>query len=119
MKTIDLNEKYALINAQWTPHVVAELNGQQVKLAKIEGEFVWHAHKDEDEMFYVVQGALEMRFRDSVQHVGPGQMIVVPAGVEHCPVAAPDTWIMIVEPASTDHTGGVDTPLRVDRCERI
>ena len=102
MKTIDLNEKYALINAQWTPHVVAELNGQQVKLAKIEGEFVWPAHDEEDEMFYVVQGALEMRFRDSEQHVGPGQMIVVPAGVEHCPVAAPDRHVDHARGAGVD-----------------
>ena len=97
MKTIDLKEKYALINAQWTLHVVAELNGQQVKL-QTGREFVWYAHDEEDEMFYVVKGA-EMRFRDSVQHVGTGQMIVVPAGVEHCPVAAAETWIMLVEPA--------------------
>ncbi|HBP44662.1 MAG: mannose-6-phosphate isomerase [Crocinitomicaceae bacterium] len=119
MKTIDLQEKYELIKTKWSPHVVAELNGQQVKLAKIEGSFVWHAHESEDELFYVVQGALEMRFRDSVQHVGPGQLIIVPKGVEHCPVAAPDTYILLVEPATTDHTGGVDTPLRIERCKRI
>ena len=77
MKTIDLKEKYALINAQWTPHVVAELNGQQVKLAKIEGEFVWHAHDDEDEMFYVVQGALEMRFRENEKHWCSGHVFQI------------------------------------------
>jgi mannose-6-phosphate isomerase-like protein (cupin superfamily) len=119
MQSIDLNEKFAVISDRWNPRIVASLNGQDVKLAKIEGDFVWHAHDEEDEMFFVVKGRLELHFRDKVEVLLPGQMIVVPRGVEHKPLATEETWIMLFEPQSTDHTGGVETPLRREKSQRI
>ena len=119
MQPIDLNEKFGAITDRWNPRIVASLNGQDVKLAKIEGDFVWHAHHEEDEMFFVVKGRLELHFRDKIEVLLPGQMIVVPRGVEHKPLATEETWIMLFEPQSTDHTGGVETPLRQEKFERI
>jgi mannose-6-phosphate isomerase-like protein (cupin superfamily) len=119
MEVIDLNQKFNLIEDRWHPRIVASLNGQDVKLAKIEGDFVWHTHDNEDELFYVVKGHLEMHFRDRTEVVLPGQIIVVPRGVEHRPVAMMETWILLFEPQNTDHTGGVITPLRRESIERI
>jgi mannose-6-phosphate isomerase-like protein (cupin superfamily) len=119
MQPIDLNEKFEAITDRWNPRIVASLNGQDVKLAKIEGDFVWHAHDEEDEMFYVVKGRLELHFRDKVEVLLPGQMIVVPRGEEHKPLATEETWILLFEPQSTDHTGGVATPLRREKSQRI
>ena len=86
MKTINIKEKYELFNDYWKPRVVAELNNQQVIIAKVKGEFIWHNHKDEDELFNVIKGKLRMEFRDVVE-VNEGEMIIVPRGVEHRPVA--------------------------------
>ena len=119
MNTIDLEQKFKAINDRWNPRIIASLNGQEVKLAKIEGDFVWHAHDEEDELFYVVKGRLEIHFSDKIEVLLPGQIIVVPRGVEHKPLATEETWIMLFEPQSTDHSGGVDTPLRQKKVERI
>ncbi len=105
MQPIDLATKFKTFSDHWNPRVVAELNGQHVKLAKFQGEFDWHAHANEDELFYVVSGEFEMHFRDSVQLVTAGQMIVVPRGVEHRPVAEQEVHVMMFEPASTLNTG--------------
>jgi len=107
---INLDEKLARFDATWTPHIIAELNGQQVKLAKLEGELAWHAHDDEDELFYVVSGRLTMQMRDtngSVRAVviNPGELYVVPRGIEHNPIAEPGTAVMLFEPTATKHTG--------------
>lgn len=107
---INLSEKLARFDRLWTPHVIAELNGQQVKLAKLEGEFAWHDHADEDELFFVIAGRLTMQERDAEGRVtetviGPGEIYVVPRGVEHNPVAEPGTAVMLFEPAATKHTG--------------
>lgn len=107
MKVINILEKYTEFDAQWSPHVIAELNGQQVLLAKVQGEFVWHAHAEEDELFHVIKGKLRMEFRDCTEEVQPGEMIVVPKGVEHRPCAEEETWILLFEPLSTKHTGEV------------
>ncbi|MGB1448815.1 MAG: cupin domain-containing protein [Flavobacteriaceae bacterium] len=107
MKVINLLKKYGEFEAQWSPHVIAELNGQQVLLAKVQGEFVWHSHADEDELFQVVKGKLRMEFRDRIEVIQPGEMIVVPKGVEHRPCAEEETWILLFEPLSTKHTGEV------------
>lgn len=107
MKAINIQEKYTSFDAQWSPHVIAELNGQQVLLAKIQGEFVWHSHAEEDELFHVVKGKLIMEFRDKKVTVNQGEMIVVPKGVEHRPCAEEETWIMLFEPLTTKHTGEV------------
>lgn len=119
MNTIDLSDKFGCIDDRWNPRIVASLNGQDVKLAKIEGDFVWHAHEDEDELFYVLKGRLEMHFRDKIEILLPGQIIVVPRGVDHKPLAKEETWIMLFEPQSTDHTGGVQSPLRQNEIKRI
>lgn len=105
---IRLADAFGRFTQTWTPHVVAELNGQMVKLAKLEGEFLWHAHADEDELFWVVEGRLRIDFRVAeAVTLGPGEMVVVPRGVEHRPVALPTASVVLFEPASTAHTGGV------------
>jgi len=107
-----LAREYAAITEHWSPRVVAVANGQYVKLAKVQGEFVWHAHAEEDEFFFVHKGRLTIRYRDGGAAVlGPGEFHVVPRGVEHQPFAAEETWIMLVEPAATRHTGEAETPL--------
>jgi mannose-6-phosphate isomerase-like protein (cupin superfamily) len=119
MEKIVLAEKLAAIPGPWQPHVVAALNGQEVKLAKLEGEFVWHHHDDEDELFLVLSGRLEMELRDRTVTLGPGEMIVVPRGVEHRPVAPVETAILLFEPAGTLNTGNVRNERTVDAPARI
>ncbi len=106
MQPINLADKFALFSEQWSPRIIAELNGQQVKLAKLEGEFVWHAHADEDELFLVVRGTLTMEFRDRPPvELREGELLVVPRGVEHRPSAAAECHVLLFEPAATKHTG--------------
>ena len=119
MERIDLEEKLALVAEPWSPRIVAELNGQHVKLARLAGDFVWHRHEAEDELFLVVSGRLRMDFRDREVWLGPGQMIVVPRGVEHKPFAPDECSVLLFEPAGTLNTGDADDPRRVDRPERI
>lgn len=119
MKVINVDSKFNLFNDQWSPKVIAELNGQHVKLAKVEGEFVWHSHEDEDEMFYIIKGQLIIEFRDRTEELGPGDMIVVPKGVEHRPIAKEEVWLMLFEPAQTKHTGDVKTEFTVTEFDRI
>ena len=119
MKKINLAEKLALIQDHWNPRVVAELNGQQVKLVKLQGTFVWHHHEEEDELFLVVNGRLRMDFRDREVWLGPGEMIVVPHGVEHCPHADDEVAVLLFEPASTLNTGNVRNECTVEQLERV
>lgn len=114
---VDLSEKLARITKPWTPGIVAELNGQHVKLVKLLGEFVWHSHDNEDEMFFVIDGTLRMEFRNRVVSVEKGQFIVVPRGVEHRPVAEHEVSIMLFEPASTINTGTAGGERTVERPE--
>jgi mannose-6-phosphate isomerase-like protein (cupin superfamily) len=107
MVGIDLREKFAAIDEHWSPRIVAELNGQQVKLVKFRGEFVWHHHDHEDELFLVHRGSFRMEFRDHTVDLGPGEMIVVPRGVEHRPVADDEVEVVLFEPAGTLNTGNV------------
>jgi len=107
MDVINILDKFSAFNEQWSPRVIAELNGQQVLLAKVEGEFVWHDHKEEDELFYVIKGCLLMEFRNRKVKVNEGEMIVVPKGEEHRPCAEEETWILLFEPLNTKHTGEV------------
>lgn len=103
--------EFGRITEHWSPRVIAAANGQYVKLAKVQGEFVWHAHADEDEIFLVHRGRLTLRFRDRPDvTLEPGDLYVVPRGVEHCPVAQEETWVMLLEPAETKHTGDVESP---------
>ncbi|MCP4833823.1 MAG: cupin domain-containing protein [Phycisphaera sp.] len=108
MNLIDLDSKLALFDDHWSPRIVAALNGQQVKLAKFKGSFEWHAHPDEDEMFLVIHGCFTMHFRDRSVTLGPGQMIVVPKGVEHRPAADEECAVMLVEPAGLVNTGDAE-----------
>ena len=104
-KAINLAEKLSLFSDRWSPRVVAELNDYQIKLVKIEGEFVWHAHDDTDEMFLVLSGAMEIRFRDGVVNLGEGEMCVVPKGVEHQPYARELCHVLLMEPRGVVNTG--------------
>ena len=107
MDKVNLLQKFALISEYWSPKIVGELNGQQVKLAKLKGEFVWHQHTDEDEAFFVLNGSFRMELRDKSIELAEGDMLVVPRGVEHKPVADEEVWVMLFEPASTLNTGNV------------
>ena len=105
MNKISLAEKFSRFSAHWSPKIVAELNGQHVKLVKFLGPFVWHSHEHEDELFYVVRGAFRMELRDRTVELQAGEMFVVPRGVEHRPVADREVEVMLFEPASTVNTG--------------
>ena len=109
MEKINLASKLALFSDHWSPKVIAELNGQQVKLVKFQGEFVWHHHDAEDELFLVIDGRFRMDFRDREVWLGPGEMIVVPRGVQHRPVADEEVQVLLFEPASTLNTGNVQS----------
>ena len=104
---ISLTEKFAAIHDQWNPRIVGELNGQQVKLVKFTGPFVWHHHDHEDELFFVHRGSFRMEFRDRTVELAPGDMIIVPHGVEHRPVADAEAEVLLFEPATTLNTGNV------------
>jgi mannose-6-phosphate isomerase-like protein (cupin superfamily) len=119
MDAIDLDAAFARITTHWDPHLAAELNGQQVRLARLQGEFVWHHHDAEDELFLVHKGELHMRFRDRVVVVKPGQFVVVPRGVEHQPYAPQEVEVVLFEPATTVNTGNVREERTRDRLKRV
>ena len=100
MEKINIAQKFGLFDEHWSPKIVAELNGQHVKLVKIEGPFVWHHHDDEDELFLIVKGRLKMELRDGDVELNEGEMLVVPRGVEHRPVAEEEVWMLMFEPAA-------------------
>lgn len=104
----NIEQEFEAIADYWSPRVVADVNGQCVKLAKLKGEFVWHDHADEDELFFVVKGGLTIRYRDREDAVlSTGDLHVVPKGVQHNPIAQDECWVMLFEPAETKHTGEV------------
>ena len=119
MQKINLAEKFAQFSDHWSPKIVAELNGQQAKLVKFRGEFVWHHHEHEDELFLVVCGAFRMEFRDRTVELREGEMIVVPRGVEHRPVADDEVCVMLLEPATTVNTGSAGGERTVAQPARI
>lgn len=119
VERIDLSEKLSRFDERWSPRIVAELNGQHVKLVKLEGEFVWHSHADEDELFLVLKGKLTIELRDGAVALGPGQMVVVPRGVEHRPVADGEVHVLLFEPAGTLNTGDVRNERTVEKPERL
>lgn len=116
---INIYEKFSLFRDHWSPKVVAELNGQAVKAVKIQGEFVWHHHDNEDELFMVVQGRLRMDFRERAVWIEEGEFIVVPHGVEHRPYADDEAWILLFEPATTLNTGNVQNERTVADLGRV
>jgi len=107
MEKINLKEKFSRFSDYWNPRIIGELNGQHVKLAKLKGEFVWHSHENEDELFLVVSGRLLMRFRDKEVWLEEGEIVIIPAKVEHQPVAPEEVHVLLFEPKSTVNTGNV------------
>jgi mannose-6-phosphate isomerase-like protein (cupin superfamily) len=110
----NLIEKFKLFNEQWHPKIIGELNDSYLKIAKVQGEFVWHRHENEDELFYVVKGSLTIRLRDQELVIGQGEFAVIPRGVEHMPVAEEEVWIMMLEPKTTSNTGNVSNERTVE-----
>jgi mannose-6-phosphate isomerase-like protein (cupin superfamily) len=119
MDKVNLAEKLARVSEHWSPKIVGELNGQQVKVVKFQGAFVWHHHEHEDELFYVVKGRFRMEFRDRTLDLVAGEFLIVPRGVEHRPVADEEVEVMLFEPAGTLNTGNVRNTRTVERLERL
>jgi mannose-6-phosphate isomerase-like protein (cupin superfamily) len=119
IEKVNLAEKFSLFDEPWSPKIVAELNNAYVKVVKLEGEFVWHHHDDEDELFWVVSGRLRMELRDGDVILEPGELLVVPKGVEHRPVAEGETHVVLIEPKTTLNTGNVRNERTVGELERI
>ena len=119
MNKINISEKFKLFTEEWTPKVIAQSNGQLVKIAKGSGELVWHKHDNEDELFIVFKGQLTLQLRAGDIVLNPGEMYVVPKGVEHCPKAQRDTHFMMVEPSSTAHTGETQSEVTVTSDQQL
>jgi mannose-6-phosphate isomerase-like protein (cupin superfamily) len=118
MNKVNLEQKLALFSEHWSPRVVGDLNGQQVKLAKLKGEFVWHHHQDEDELFLVLKGRLLLRLREGEVVLNEGEFFIVPRGVEHQPVAEDEVHVLFFEPASTLNTGNLRNERTIEHLER-
>lgn len=114
MNTINLSQKFDLFHEHWSPRIVGELNDSYVKLAKLKGEFVWHKHDEEDELFLVVKGKLLIKLRDRDLWIDEGEFVIIPKGVEHCPVAEEEVQVLLLEPKSTRNTGDVENERTVD-----
>jgi mannose-6-phosphate isomerase-like protein (cupin superfamily) len=119
MDKVNIAQKFSQIHEYWKPYIAAELNGQHVKLDKLKGEFVFHHHEHEDEMFLVVKGRFRMEFRDRHEWIEEGEFIVIPRGVEHKPVADEECWLILFEPASTLNTGNVVNERTITELERV
>lgn len=119
MNKVNLAEKFSLFSEYWSPKIVGELNGQHVMLARFKGEFVWHKHDHEDEMFFIVDGSLKIEFRDKTVTLRKDEFLIVPKGVEHKPVAENEVLVMLFEPASTLNTGDTENELTKHQLDRI
>lgn len=119
MEKVNLEQKFQLFEEHWSPKIVGELNGQHVKLAKLKGEFVWHKHDHEDELFFVIKGNFKMDYRDRTVVVNENEFLIVPKGVEHRPVADKEVWVMLFEPATTLNTGDTENELTKHILDRI
>ncbi len=119
MNKVNINEKLSLFSDYWNPRIVGELNGQHVKLAKLKGEFVWHHHDNEDELFLVLKGELKIEFKDKTITINEGEFIIVPKGIEHKPVALNEVTVMLFEPGSTINTGDVQNNLTRNKLDKI
>jgi mannose-6-phosphate isomerase-like protein (cupin superfamily) len=116
---INLDEKFALFSDHWSPKIIGDLNENFIKLVKFKGDFVWHSHEEEDELFIVIKGELIIKFRDQTLTAQPGEMILVPKKVEHCPSPKEEVWAMVIEPKTTRNTGDVCDAKTVEILERI
>ena len=119
MRKVNIAEKFSRFSEYWSPRIVGELNGQHVKLAKLLGEFVWHHHDDEDELFLVIEGSLRMRLRDGDVVIDEGEFFIVPRGTEHLPVAEEEVHVLLIEPAGTRNTGNVRNELTQDSLQSV
>lgn len=119
MQKINLAQKLSLFSDYWNPRIVGELNGQHVKLVKLNGEFVWHKHDDEDELFLVIDGNLKIEFRDKLVYLAPNEFLIVPKGIEHRPVADEEVSVLLFEPASTLNTGDTKGEFTRETLEKI
>ncbi len=119
MEKINLQQKFNLFNDHWSPKIIGELNGQHVKLVKLLGEFTWHHHENEDELFYVIKGILKIELQDKTLELQPGEICIIPRGTEHRPVADNEVWVMLFEPAGTLNTGNTKNEHTVKELERI
>lgn len=119
MDTINLKNKFSLFSDYWNPRVIGELNDCHIKAVKLKGEFVWHHHDKEDELFLVIKGTLLMKFREREEIIREGEFIIVPRGVEHCPVADEEVHLILMEPKSTLNTGNIINERTVAQLERI
>ena len=119
MEKINITEKLNLFHDYFNPRIIAELNGQHVKLGKFQGEFVWHKHDNEDELFFVVEGEFDMHFRDKVVTIKKNEIIVVPKGIEHKPVAKNEVHVMLFEPAGTINTGEISNEMTKLNLQKI
>jgi len=119
MKKVNIAEKFGLLNEYWQPKIVGELNGQHVKLTKLKGEFVWHHHEAEDELFLVIKGQMTIQLRDQDVTMNQGEFFIIPRGVEHKPVAEEEARVLLFEPKSTLNTGNVQNERTVSEPETI
>jgi mannose-6-phosphate isomerase-like protein (cupin superfamily) len=119
VERVNISGVSASFSDHWSPRIVGELNGQHVKITKLSGEFLWHHHEHDDELFYVAKGRLRMCFQGREEILEPGDMLIVPHGVEHLPVAEEETWVMLFEPTSTLNTGNVRNERTVENPERL
>ena len=119
MKAINISEKFKLFNEHWTPKKIGELNGQQVLLAKLKGEFIWHSHENEDELFMIIRGSLKIEFRDKTIELNEGEMYIIPKGVEHKPIAENEVHVLLFEPLAIKHTGNITNKLTVNTFESL
>jgi mannose-6-phosphate isomerase-like protein (cupin superfamily) len=119
MEKVNLAQKFAMFNDHWSPRIVGEINDSYVKLARLKGEFVWHHHANEDEMFLVISGNLTIRFRDREVKLAPGEFVIVPRGVEHLPVADDEVQVMLLEPKTTLNTGNLENDRTVSDLRRL
>jgi mannose-6-phosphate isomerase-like protein (cupin superfamily) len=116
MEKVNINQKFELFSEHWTPKIIGELNDSHIKIAKLEGEFVWHRHENEDEMFLVVKGSLLLKFRDREVRLEAGEFLVVPRGVEHLPIAEEEeVHLLMIEPKTTLNTGDIKNERTVER----
>ncbi len=116
---VNLKEKFTQFDEYWSPKIVGELNGQYVKIAKCKGDFIWHHHANEDEMFWIVKGTLKIEMHDKTVTLNEGEFYIIPKGVEHKPSAEEEVHIVLIEPKSTEQTGGVASELLVEEQEWI
>ena len=119
MRVINIQEKFKLFSDLWSPKKIGELNGQQILLAKIKGEFIWHAHEHEDELFMIINGSLMIEFRDKKIELNEGEIYIIPKGVEHKPIAQEEVHVLLFEPLDIKHTGNVMADVTVETFENI